>query len=92
MTTEIIPKERKICWENASESAQANYKQTLEHLLDNIYLPVTSIKCSDLKCKNHQEEMEEYTMAVLEAIEQAGKLCLASTGGSKSTRKYILPG
>ena len=93
MSTERIKVEQKVCWDKASEGAQANYRYTPEQTLNHIDLPYSCINCVDLHCKEHQEDMEIYTMSVLEAIEQAGKLCLPSTGGSSSSgKKDILPG
>ena len=51
------------------------------------------VSCQDFNCTNHTEDMEEYTMAVLEAVEGASKECLPSTGGGQSKGKCdIIPG
>ena len=40
----------------------------------------------------HTVEMEDYTMAILEAVESAAKKCLPSTGGGGKEKSFITPG
>ena len=86
--------ESKISWDRATEDARLHYQHQLASKLEVISCPVTCISCTNFHCMSHTEDLEEYTMQVLEAIEIAGKECLPSTGGSKSTktRKGPVPG
>ena len=71
---------KKISWDKATDDAKIHYSSQLETLLQNIPIP-ECISCSDLCCTGHREELENYTLLVLEAVEHAAKLCLPSTGG-----------
>ena len=70
----------RVSWEDANTEAKMRYRDTLATKLDNL----SSIKCSDVTCKPHEEEMEEYTMAVLKSMESSAEECLPSRGGSES--------
>ena len=48
------------------------------------------LSCQDLNCTLHTEEMEDFTMLVLESVENASKECLPSTGSSRSSG--LIPG
>ena len=56
-------------------------------------VPPSCVGCIDLHYTNHNEEMDEYTMEVLEALEKASEKCLPSSGGTLRKQKAgIIPG
>ena len=77
---ESIPSESKISWDKATMDARLQYKNVLGSKLDSISCSPSCVECTDFHCRTHTEDMEEYTMQVLEAIELAGKECLPSVG------------
>ena len=81
-----------VSWDKASEEAKINLKNTFAEKLNLICYPND---CTDIHCKSdlHRDQIEEYTISILEAMEEAGEACLpmTSSGGLKPTRK-ILPG
>jgi hypothetical protein len=50
--------------------------------------------CRDVHCTIHTEQIEDYTMALLETVEDVSKECLASSGGGslESGKPHIIPG
>ena len=67
-------------------------KINLRLTLNSIQVP-ECINCHDYLCQNHYIESENYTMAVLNAIETAGKETLPIVGGaSPHKKKDIIPG
>ena len=89
---EAVNEGSKIMWSNASEVAKANYKETLKFYLDNIQLK-GCISCQNFQCKIHNEEIDEYTTAVLKAIEYSSMQCLPSSAKNRSKKKNdVTPG
>ena len=86
--------ESRISWDKATEDARLNYQDQLASKLDLIECSASCMNCTSFNCISHTEDLEEYTMQVLEAIETAGKECLPSTGSSKlhRGRKSPVPG
>ena len=66
-------------------------------LLDSISIP-SSINCQDLSCTQHNEEIEDYCLNILEAIEKSAKAEIPSTmatntsSSSKKKTSNNLPG
>ena len=65
LTTESLVTSSKVCWQKATESSKANYSKTLTEMLNSVALP-SCISCTNLQCKIHDEEINQYTMEVLE--------------------------
>ena len=87
-----VNSEKKVDWDKSSEQARVAYKDRLTVLLDDIACPAC-ITCSDLHCKVHAQDIEDYAIDILEAVEGAAKDCLATKGGRTCTsRKNTLPG
>ena len=65
---------------------------TLTAKLEEIEVP-KCITCRDVYCNLHTEQLEDYTMAIMEIIESAAEDCLHSSGGGKviSSAK-VVPG
>ena len=80
LSMEEPSREKLVSWERASDDAKNGFKTVLQDKLLSIAVPASS-NCEDLKCTTHTEDMEEYTMQVLEAVECASKECLPSSGG-----------
>ena len=81
----------RISWNKANIEAHNKYRTTLKTKLDGLVLPVCE-SCTNLKCKVHNESIEEYTMEVMEAIESAGKECLPSVGKMRGTSTGVVAG
>jgi hypothetical protein len=61
-------------WNKASDADRAEYKEQLEHKLSRIRIPEHIESCRDLKCKEHEQELNEYCEDILKAIDDsAGK-------------------
>ena len=66
----------KVSWEKATDEAKENFRQTLAVKLGRIHVPEWS------NC--HAEDLEEYTMSVLEAMKNASQQSLPRVGGESS--------
>ena len=86
LQTQSYTNSSKINWGLASEEAKSRFKTTLTEKLEGIKL---NNRCTDVHCQSaiHKEQLEEYTLSVLEAMEAAGEECLPSTVAGKLARK-----
>ena len=78
LSTEKTLQTPRVGWSRASTDAKDNYRTVLAEKLRNLDL-TDSLFCMDVHCKDHKEALENYTMEVMEAMEQAAKECLPST-------------
>ena len=81
LKTEKSEVPRHVEWSAATNTAKAEYKAKLAELLSNIP-PSACVGCHDVHCKDHTDDMQEYTMSILGAIETAASETLPSRGGS----------
>ena len=79
---ESAESKQKVNWEKSTSEARDLYSKTLNVKLEQVSIP-ECVQCTDVHCNNHMDQMEEYTMSVMEAIEAAAVECLASSGGGK---------
>ena len=82
--TEKVKVEKRVKWSRSSNEAKELFVNTLAERLDNINIP-DCVACRDVHCNQHMEQMEEYTIAILETVETAAKDCLHSTGAARAT-------
>ena len=83
---ESIKAPRRICWSKSSEQARVKFQSTLKEKLSSLPGPMFT-ECSDIHCTNHLADIEEYTINILEAIEESAKGELASKGGGAKNKK-----
>ena len=67
---ETVNNESKVSWAKACDVAKMKFSVTLDDNLQSITLP-SCISCTNLHCKTHCEEIDEYTMEVLETLKCA---------------------
>ena len=86
---------KRVNWKKSSEEARTNYSDSLATKLDQVKVP-DCVECRDIHCSIHTDQMEEYTIAILEAVESASQESLAFTGGGsnkgRSGQQQIVPG
>ena len=82
LKTEKVQGLRRINWSKSSEESRNLYQTTLANNLDAIAIP-DCVTCRDVHCTTHVEQIEEYTMSIMETIEAVAKECLHSAGGGK---------
>ena len=89
---EEIRSTKRVNWSKASEEAKQLYMETVTSKLSGVQIPAC-VECTDMHCGAHTEDIEDYTMAILEAVEKAAQECLPCTGGGKNmSRSDIVPG
>ena len=74
---ETVLNEKRVSWAKASDDAKEIFKELLTNKLDSISLPDSAL-CRSLQCRDHENEIEEYTLDILHAIESAGQESLPS--------------
>ena len=79
---ETTESKRKVNWEKSTSESKNLYSKTLNAKLEQVSIPECA-ECTDVHCNKHMNQLEEYTMSVLEAVEAAAVECLASSGGGK---------
>ena len=85
--------EKRVNWEKSSKEARENYETTLTEKLDTLDIP-DCVTCREVHCTTHTEQMEDYTMSILEIMEAAASECLYTSGGANTTDrvKNVVPG
>ena len=88
---------KQVSWNSATDEAKNDFKQVLENKLKLIKY---KHECLDVNCRqeDHINNLEDFTISVLEAMETAGKECLPYTylgsrgkGGIPGWNEFIKP-
>ena len=81
-----------VSWVKATDSDCSNYRSTLSHLLNCIALPVDTLLCTDLMCRDvsHFNAMNAYAKNITAACLNAAESCIPHTCSRKSSGR--LPG
>ena len=82
-------------WKRASSDEKSNYKTSLEERLSQLIVPETVSSCTDVHCQqpSHKEDLDQYTLAVLETVQQVAEDTLPiPTVGSTRKGRSITPG
>ena len=88
---EIVKPTIRSSWAGASSDARDNYRSLLSQKLNEIKLP-DSHNCQNLFCNEHFEQISDYTLNVLEAVEDAALECLPLVGlGANGKKKNLIP-
>ena len=82
LCTEKAKSSKRANWNKASEEARDDFKAALADKLNALPVPA-SVNCQDVHCSTHSEDIEDYTMAVLQAIESSAQGSLPMVGGGK---------
>ena len=82
---------KRVNWEKSSEQARLEYQRKLSGLLLDIPTPDCA-NCRNIHCTAHTEDLENYTVNILEAVEAAAKDNLAVVGGGGSGGRKSTPG
>ena len=79
--------EKKASWTKATTENKDDHEETVANKLNSIQVP-SCIYCEDLYCQYHSIMIEDYTVSVLEAIENSAKETLLSIGDDRGNRRY----
>ena len=81
-------------WSKASSEQKYVYKITLEQRLAELSIPESVAHCHDLHCQDasHKEDLDHYTLAVLNTIQVAAELSLPTPATKNVRRKPAVPG
>ena len=94
-STEEVKTTPKPSWAKATPENIENYKGDLENRLSDIVVP-NCVNCRDPVCKLHSDQVEDYCVDILEAIDEAAKVNVPSSGTSRSSSRGkkggIIPG
>ena len=83
---------KRIFWDKANSDAKENYKAVLSEKLSLLNKP-ECLNCGDFHCSRHSDDIDHYTLEVMEAIEESAKECLPVSGcSSKSKNKSVVAG
>ena len=88
---EQVKASKRVAWDKATEEAKVAYQNNLTDRLDSVNIPAC-VTCRDPNCKDHIESIDEYTIDVLEAIENAAKETLPIKGGGGTSPRKSTPG
>lgn len=76
----------KAQWNKATEADIEKYKDTLEHILSNIQLPLDGLYCNNFFCSIHSGSLNSYCDKIVAACIEASDICIPTT------RKRVIAG
>ena len=81
-------------WRRASSEEKDSYRVTLEQRLADLSIPDSVTNCHDMHCRDasHKEDLDQYTLAVLDTIQDAAEVNLPTPAPKNSSMKKIVPG
>ena len=81
----------KPSWKKSNSEQKETYKMELENKLHSLIIPSSIILCRDVGCKDpvHREELDHFTLELLETVQSAAEENLAIPG---NTPKKPVPG
>ena len=89
---EIITPTKHIDWCAATEESKLEYEARLTEQLLNVTVP-GCVLCTDVHCKDHSGEIEQYTLDILETMQSVARDTLpVKGGGGKSKHRRCTPG
>ena len=88
-----IKSKKRTNWEKSTSEAKERFAGSLSDKLDLLKVPAC-VQCRDSHCSVHTEQIEDYAMSLLEAVESAAQDCLAYSGGGKQGTGHakVVPG
>ena len=93
LNMEKIKAPKRVDWTKATEDAKLTYKTKLAEKLNCLTTP-DCVLCTNVHCTEHVENLEDYTMDVLESIESIAKdtLPIRGGGGAGAASRKTTPG
>ena len=82
---------RKLKWYNASEEDLNAYQEELHQLLATVQVP-DAVRCENLKCSVHFEEINTYYSNIINACLDAADRTIPSCDHSSGSQNKSLPG
>ena len=93
------PSERKPrpSWKKASQEQKEGFKEDLDDRLSQLTIPASVLSCRDMHCTdiNHKQELDIFTLGLLESIQEIAESSLpvpGTSGKSKEDLKKKCPG
>jgi len=74
---------KKISWKKAKYTDILSYKCLLSDLLNNIYVPVNAMNCTNMFCKDHQCDIDRYYSAIISSCIDSASRCIPTTSKPK---------
>jgi len=86
--------EPKVAWYKASMDDIKKYKVEIDNAIRTMNIPESALKCINVNCVDHQNEIEQYCVDLLKVCLNVGKCVLPSVGntGEKPKSKQPLAG
>ena len=81
-------------WKRASPEQKLEFKADLTDKLARIYTPVSALSCQNVHCKDpkHREDLDSYTLEVLETVQAAAEETLPTPATSNRAGRFVRPG
>ena len=97
-SSRAAPRKSKPSWKRASPEQKAGFKELLEEKLTLLMTPHSVMDCKNTKCKdiNHKQDMDQFTLDLLESVQYTAELSLpipsSSSGSGDDIEKKSIPG
>ena len=91
--TEFEGSRKKVSWGKSTNEAREKYLVELNERFSQLHIP-DCVLCRDVHCSGHEEQIEDYTIDILETVESVAEECLAHSGGvkHKTGKASVIPG
>ena len=93
LLTDPVKTSPRPSWKRASSEEKSSYMTSLKDRLSKLTIPDSVTSCTNVHCKqaSHREDLDQYTLGVLEAVQQVAEdvlpvLALSSRGRVRSVR------
>ena len=91
ISEEKVTSTKHIEWSAATEGAKQAYQSRLGEELSHFGAPECAL-CTDMHCSIHDQDLEVYTVDILETIQNVARDTLPISGGGNSSKKKTTPG
>ena len=84
---------KRVNWRKSTVEARDIYTKTLDEKLTQLPIP-ECVSCKDVHCTIHRDQIEDYTVAILETVQTVAGESLSSSGGGRhgSSKPTAVPG
>jgi len=74
---------KKVSWKKTDDLYILSYKHVLCKLLNTIHIPLSTVHCKNMFCKEHVDDIDHYYSAIIASCIKAASRCIPTTNKPK---------